>query len=694
MDSYLSFYLEESRRERAFASTQELLEQIYRMLLVWLDQCPVGGDADDAPIGRDVDVQQLYDYWDARCGQTAQKEKALPYVELRQTLSLNRFEEFVVWLALARQLDADFAGELEQKGFCAAGELTLEDAFLLFQAVVPESRRAAYALLDSEYGPNMLLFEDWDADKTERRLERPVRLRKSVLDYLLEEECGIAGMAHIVYDIEPETAPLLHDQEAFEQCLWFVGRMKREHKKGILLVRGAKGTGKSFFLSKLAGHTAGLCCVHMTFLLERKNVRRDIREILSYCVLRKKYICLEKLPANMDEELLEYLLKLFSEYSAVVCVASEEPVLARYPAGVHVLEAELAEATREQQKGFWEYFARQYECEALKDHGDELASLYRLTIGGIEGLFRRISSRFGDCAEDYGSIRDYIGGILMEDAGRKLKGLAVPLAGAFTPEDLKLPGQQTRILQFAVSAIKNRCQVMEGMGFEKKLPYGRGISILLYGPPGTGKTMTAQVLAKQVGLTLFRVDASKIMDKYIGETEKKLGELFDTAKNTNAILFFDEADSLFAKRTEVSKSTDKYANNEVSFLLQLMEQYEGIMILATNHSNFFDEAFRRRITYSINLPAPDEETRSRLWQLAFPEGTEIAADVDFGQLAREHEFTGSSIKYVAQQAMYTAVALQSPITAECINTGLKLLAERDCQGYKDVNIQACFTRLL
>ena len=144
----------------------------------------------------------------------------------------------------------------------------------------------------------------------------------------------------------------------------------------------------------------------------------------------------------------------------------------------------------------------------------------------------------------------------------------------------------------------------------------------------------------------------------------------------------------------MSKSTDKYANNEVSFLLQLMEQYEGIMVLATNHSNFFDEAFRRRITYSINLPAPDAETRSRLWRLAFPEGVEIAADVDFDHLAREHEFTGSSIKYVAQQAMFTAAILQSPVTMECIYTGLKLMMERDCQGYKDGSLQACFTRLL
>lgn len=687
MDSYMSLYVDFNRKDRAFASMEELLEQIHCFLLFWVDCCLPGQKADG------ISPEPLYEYWDARCEKTRERSPGLPYLELKERLSLNRFEEFLVWLEVIRQLDGEFAQELQEKGFCAGEELTLEEAFRLFGALSPESRKTAYALLDSEYLPGLVLFRDWEEEHAERLLGRPLRLRKVVLDYLLEQDCGIPGLSGIVRDIDSGSEPLLHDEEQLGQCKRFLEKTLQEGKKGVLLVCGAEGTGKSFLLSRLS-ETAAFCPVHMAFLLERKSVSRDLREILSYCVLRGKYVCLEQLPAGMDGELLGYFLRLLTEHNRLVCVMSGQPVRTEYPREAYVLEVELAEASQERQRSFWEYFAQKYGCTALQGHGEELSGLYRLTIGEIEGLLRRVRSRFGEEREDYEAVREYIGDMLMEDAGRKLKGLAVPLAGGFTPEDLKLPGQQTRILHFAVSAIKNRCLVMEGMGFGKKMPYGRGISILLYGPPGTGKTMTAQVIAKQVGLTLFRVDASKIVDKYIGETEKKLGELFDTAKSTNAILFFDEADSLFAKRTEVSKSTDKYANNEVSFLLQLMEQYDGIMILATNHSNFFDEAFRRRITYSINLPAPDAETRIRLWQLAFPEGTEIAGDVDFDQLAREHEFTGSSIKYVAQQAMYTAAALQTPVTAECIYTGLKLLEERDCQGYKDAGIQACFTRLL
>ena len=685
--SNIELYLDKKQQNRAFASTEELLAQIRRILIYWLDQS--SGESD----GRQ-DAEELFGYWESRCAETAKRGWKPPYIRMREMLSLNRFEEFLIWVALIRQLDADFAAELKEEGF-SEEELMLEDVFLLFQRLTGENTEAEYALLNPDDRLNVILFQDWEEERAERRLQRPVRLKKTALDFLLEQDCGIHGLSGVAVCLKPDEEPMLQHEALYGQCRDYLERIRSGRGKGVLQLSGAEGAGKRFLLTKLGDGTE-FVAVSLGFLLERKSVRRDLREIISYCVLWEKYVGLRQLPANLEPEMLGYFLGLLTEYIPVVCVMTETPQRISYPAGVWPMEAELPGATREEQMHFWEYFAGRYQCRELCGHGAELANLYRLTAGEIERMVRKLRARFGgeETEADYDEAREVIVSELMEDAGRKLKGLAAPLVTGFTMEDLQLPGQQTKILQFAISAIRNRYLVMEGMGFGKKMPYGCGISILLYGPPGTGKTMTAQVIAKEVGLTLFRVDSSKIMDKYIGETEKKLGELFETAKNTNAILFFDEADSLFAKRTEVSKSTDKYANNEVSFLLQLMEQYEGIMVLATNHSNFFDEAFRRRITYSINLPAPDAETRSRLWRLAFPEGVEIAGDVDFDQLAREHEFTGSSIKYIAQQAMFTAAILQSPVTLECIHTGLKLMLERDCQGYKDGSLQACFTRLL
>lgn len=683
--SDLELYLDIDQQNSVFSSTEELLGQIQRILIYWLAQTSGGEDVIE-------ETEKLFGYWESRCVETAKQGPKLPYITMREALSLNRFEEFLVWVACIWQLDGEFAAELSGDG--SSEELTLEDAFCLFRRLTVEDMEAEYRLLDPDDRLNVVLFQDWEGEQTERRLQRPVKLKKTALDFLLEQDCGIHELTGITVCLEPDEEPLLQNEELYGQCRDYLERIRNGKSKGVIQLSGAEGAGKSFLLKKL-GEPTEFVAVFLGFLLERKNVRRDLREIISYCVLRRKYVALRQLPEKLEPDMLGYFLEVLTEYIPVVCVMTETPLRIRYPGKVSPMEAELPGATREQQMHFWEYFAEKYQCKALCSHGSELANLYRLMPGEIERMVRKLRARFGEGTEvSYDEAKDVIVSELMEDAGRKLKGLAAPLVTGFSMEDLQLPGQQMRILKFAISAIRNRYLVMEGMGFGKKMPYGRGISILLYGPPGTGKTMTAQVIAKEVGLTLFRVDSSRIMDKYIGETEKKLGELFETAKNTNAILFFDEADSLFAKRTEVSKSTDKYANNEVSFLLQLMEQYEGIMVLATNHSNFFDEAFRRRITYSINLPSPDAETRSRLWRLAFPEGVEIAEDVDFDQLAREHEFTGSSIKYVAQQAMFTAAILQSPVTLECIHTGLKLMMERDCQGYKDGSLQACFTRLL
>lgn len=683
--SDLELYLDIDQQNSVFSSTEELLGQIQRILIYWLAQTSGGEDVIE-------ETEKLFGYWESRCVETAKQGPKLPYITMREALSLNRFEEFLVWVACIWQLDGEFAAELSGDG--SSEELTLEDAFCLFRRLTVEDMEAEYRLLDPDDRLNVVLFQDWEGEQTERRLQRPVKLKKTALDFLLEQDCGIHELTGITVCLEPDEEPLLQNEELYGQCRDYLERIRNGKSKGVIQLSGAEGAGKSFLLKKL-GEPTEFVAVFLGFLLERKNVRRDLREIISYCVLRRKYVALRQLPEKLEPDMLGYFLEVLTEYIPVVCVMTETPLRIHYPGKSCPMEAELPGATREQQMHFWEYYAEKYQCKALCSHGAELANLYRLMPGEIERMVRKLRARFGEGTEvSYDEAKDVIVSELMEDAGRKLQGLAAPLVTGFSMEDLQLPGQQMRILKFAISAIRNRYLVMEGMGFGKKMPYGRGISILLYGPPGTGKTMTAQVIAKEVGLTLFRVDSSRIMDKYIGETEKKLGELFETAKNTNAILFFDEADSLFAKRTEVSKSTDKYANNEVSFLLQLMEQYEGIMVLATNHSNFFDEAFRRRITYSINLPSPDAETRSRLWRLAFPEGVEIAEDVDFDQLAREHEFTGSSIKYVAQQAMFTAAILQSPVTLECIHTGLKLMMERDCQGYKDGSLQACFTRLL
>ena len=204
--------------------------------------------------------------------------------------------------------------------------------------------------------------------------------------------------------------------------------------------------------------------------------------------------------------------------------------------------------------------------------------------------------------------------------------------------------------------------LLEDWGFANKLPYGRGVSAILAGPPGTGKTMVAQLLARDLGYDLYRIDLSQVVNKYIGETEKNLARIFDEAENSHAVLFFDEADSLFAKRTNVTSANDRYANLEVNYLLQRMETYDGVTLLATNLEQGIDDAFKRRVRFTVQFELPEEEERRKLWMSMFPKVVPLAKDIDWEMLGKKFEMSGGYIKKAALRAALMAAETQRPIT--------------------------------
>jgi SpoVK/Ycf46/Vps4 family AAA+-type ATPase len=196
--------------------------------------------------------------------------------------------------------------------------------------------------------------------------------------------------------------------------------------------------------------------------------------------------------------------------------------------------------------------------------------------------------------------------------------------------------------------------VLSDWGYEKTVARTQGLKVLFAGESGTGKTMAAQVLAAQLGLEIFRVDLATIVSKYIGETEKNLDRIFGAAEGSNAILFFDEADALFGKRSEVSDSHDRYANIEVAYLLQRMEGYAGAVILATNFRRNIDDAFVRRLDFVIDFPFPEVEDRKRIWRLLLPEEAPIADDLDVDFLATRFKLSGGAIRNCSLSAAFQA----------------------------------------
>ena len=239
--------------------------------------------------------------------------------------------------------------------------------------------------------------------------------------------------------------------------------------------------------------------------------------------------------------------------------------------------------------------------------------------------------------------------------------MASRVNASYTWDDLILPPDRKQLLKNACAQVEYRHRVFDQWGFGKKVAYGRGLSMLFSGPPGTGKTMAAQVIASRLGLELYKVDLSGVMSKYVGETEKQLGAVFDEVKKSQSILFFDEADAMFGKRSETKDSHDRYANVQTSYLLQKMEEYDGIVILASNYLQNFDEAFKRRLKFIIEFTLPDREHREQIWRSVLPVELPLGEDLDFDFLARSFELSGSSIKNIAVSAAFLAAEEGVPV---------------------------------
>jgi AAA+ superfamily predicted ATPase len=236
----------------------------------------------------------------------------------------------------------------------------------------------------------------------------------------------------------------------------------------------------------------------------------------------------------------------------------------------------------------------------------------------------------------------------------RLGDLAARLSPAYSFDDLVLPERQRDLLHSISAYLRHRDRVLSEWGYERTVARTQGLKVLFAGESGTGKTMAAQVLAAELGLDLFRVDLATVVSKYIGETEKNLERIFTAADGSNAILFFDEADALFGKRSEVSDSHDRYANIEVAYLLQRMELYPGAAILATNFKRNIDEAFIRRLDFVVDFPFPEVDDRKKIWQLVLPQAAPVADDIDLAFLATQFKLSGGAIRNCSLTAAFRA----------------------------------------
>jgi SpoVK/Ycf46/Vps4 family AAA+-type ATPase len=250
-----------------------------------------------------------------------------------------------------------------------------------------------------------------------------------------------------------------------------------------------------------------------------------------------------------------------------------------------------------------------------------------------------------------------------------LRQVATPVTPVFTLDDLVLPADVRAQLDELVAHVALQDVVLDGWGFRRRLPRGQGVAALLAGPPGTGKTMAAEALAAALGQDLYRIDLSAVVSKYIGETEKNLSLAFDEAERAEAVLLFDECDALFGKRTEQRDAHDRWANLEVNHLLQRVETFTGLVILATNRRAALDEAFLRRLRFTIRFDPPDVALRRELWRRAFPPQTP-RAELDWDALAAR-ELTGGNVQASALAAAFLAAADGEPVGERHLSRALR-----------------------
>jgi SpoVK/Ycf46/Vps4 family AAA+-type ATPase len=309
----------------------------------------------------------------------------------------------------------------------------------------------------------------------------------------------------------------------------------------------------------------------------------------------------------------------------------------------------------------------------IGDDLDALASRFRLAppqIGDAVAVARgsaalRAAAHAPDAAAGWSSGAPSMTDLFRAaraQSGDRLGRLARRIEPKYGWADIVLPADQLARLRELSDQARYRHVVHGDWGFEQKLSLGRGLNALFSGPPGTGKTMAAEVIGRDLELELYAIDLAQVVSKYIGETEKNLQAVFQAAEDSQAILFFDEADALFGKRSEVKDAHDRYANIEIGYLLQKMEAHEGIAILATNLRKNMDEAFLRRMQFTVDFPFPDEESRRRIWDGVFPEELPRARDVDVFFLARQFKLSGGHIRNIALAAAFLAAADRSPLT--------------------------------
>lgn len=510
------------------------------------------------------------------------------------------------------------------------------------------------------------------------KLKTPLRLDERTISFLLQTEALDARLADVITAFEPEALsrlPVLPPQDPIQESLKGLMNSPKLSSVPFLHLFGPSGGGKRLRLRHLASAREQRLLVvslnklpvdtEMMAVTLSRTVREAILTDAAICLTEEHVIGGSSIPCL---ELWRAALTTYIHYSRrpLLCWTSNvsrQPSELPLPAGSAWFAGEVGIPDSSIREAFWMAETMEATSHYERSLWQELADKYRFTPGQIERAWRQGEALAISRGNRYPTKAE------LELACRgqfrhRLAQLADRIVPARKWEDLVLSDEPQSLIKEACNRFYYRETVYQRWGFGHKLPYGKGLSMLFAGPPGTGKTMAAEIIAGELGLELYRIDLSRIVSKYIGETEQRLSELFSEAENSGAILFFDEGDALFGKRTEVKDAHDKYANMEAAYLLQRIEAYDGVTVLATNLLQNMDEALLRRMSFVVKFPFPDSADRERIFRAHLPSGAPVSDNLDLAFLASRLDVSGGHIKNIVLAAAFLAASDHRPIGME------------------------------
>jgi hypothetical protein len=616
----------------------------------------------------------------------------LPLLEVSKRFGLDRLHYHMLVLGLAPEVELSF-----QRMFAhllndvTRKRPTVHLALSLFSEDDEGQRRgrAAFAADSPLLRFNLLHLEQGAGGLETSLLLREFKMPERVVQWLMGAAALDPEMGRYAYLVQgpDKLDDLIYEAREHRRVSALAQYLRQGAQDGgatpLVVLTGPRGVGRKTVSSRLAaaiGRRLLVVTLPGTAFSPAKR-EQSYRDLAREARLHDAALCL----ADYNEELVQgglvpalpflfQVLRMAPGLGALTCDTEDLTLSGAGPGFITRAPLDVPESYH--RIPLWE---RLLEITGVKLEKDVDLRGFALKYGFTAGSLARVLDYAREEAMVRTGQRDAL--ICAEDLdlasrvqlGQGLSGVATRVRRMSSWADLILPEEIMETLQEILRHAKYRNQVFHDWGFDRKMTSGKGLSILFSGPPGTGKTMVAGVLASELGMDLYKVDLSQIVSKYVGETEKNLSKVFQAAAGNQFIILFDEADSLFAKRTEVKSSVDRYANLEVNYLLQKMEEYSGICVLTTNFEKSIDDAFKRRLQFRIDFPFPEKEDREHLWRVHLPREAPLEDNLELAWLAEHYELSGGNIKNAVLRAAFRAAEHGRAINVE----DLEYAAERE-----------------